>query len=252
MINAMSGHPPLKPSEWYEVIRLRQIGELIHRESFFKAAVYNTKNGNSHLYSEYYQKQAYYGAADILAKAGQIDVAWFRAAARVVDAISVVEWDAFNLFTDGLTRRFLKNISELVFEHAMDVGRDMLLNPDAYQGSNGGLALDKRMLFNEQSLIQKHLDENAGQDTDHALDKYNSAIDAVQWKEKSGHYLNVAEDILGSELDFSNLTHRLIIGAVLIYEERGIQIGERERQEILDYATKSAAEYGKAKSPDGE
>lgn len=82
------------------------------------------------------------------------------------------------------------------------------------------------------------------------MDDYNAGFKAfISLKEGSGffknNYLVEAKNILGSDINFENIQHRLVVGAVLLYQEYGKDVQEN-KQKILNIANEGVEKYNRS------
>jgi len=82
-------------------------------------------------------------------------------------------------------------------------------------------------------------------DLDKYLGEYNSGFKVFQAIKGKNHYLNVASSIIGGDIDFGSVKHRMIIGQVLMYQMHGQKIDDKAKQTIMNNATEDTGRYYK-------
>ena len=231
----------LKKTEWLEVASF--YGIYPDWESFTKAARYNTIHGDPtspKLYGEFFQKQNYYLWAQEEVNSKKINTVFFSMASTVVNDVGLSVYDP-GVLSDK-TKSLLGKIGDEVLSLNMGVTKE-LLNTGAFKGISGGMGLDKALLYNEQSALQRFLDKMSGSEKDDAIKDYNKGFKIMQRARGKNYYLNVAKDVIGGDIDFGNMSHRMTIGLVLSYQKRGIKIDDKVRADIKKMSDDYANQY---------
>jgi hypothetical protein len=177
-----------------------------------------------------------------------INTEWFAMDAIIVgpSEVGLTELDPGVMLSKD-TREFLNNIGSLVLKENMKV-YNQLSHQGSFNGKNGGTSLDRELLYNEQSKIQDFMYSLDIKDFSHYLHEYNEGFKKfVPGKSlfNKRYYLNVATKIIGGDIDFGSIKHRLIIGQVLMYQLRGQRIDEKAKQTIMNNANQGTRRYYK-------
>ena len=231
----------LKKTEWLEVQSF--YGIYPDWESFTKAARYNTIHGDPtspKLYGEFFQKQNYYLWAQEEVNSKKINTVFFSMASTVVNDVGLSVYDP-GVLSDK-TKSLLSKIGNEVLSLNMGVTKE-LINSGSFKGISGGMGLDKALLYNEQSALQKFLDKMPDSEKDDAIRDYNKGFKIMQRARGKNYYLNVAKDVIGGDIDFGNISHRLTIGLVLTYQKRGIKIDDKVRADIKKISDDYSNQY---------
>jgi len=227
----------LKPSQWYIV------NGQVDEKSFATAAQHNTIHGNSQYYDGFTSKNRYYEWADKSINDQGVKSKWFSMDAKIVGPweVGLTELDP-GIFLSKTTKNFLNGIGDLVLKENMNVYSKLYTNGN-YEGINGGMKLDAELLYNEQSKIQDFMSSTDIKTLDKALGEYNSGFKIFQAIKPSNHYLNVASGIIGGDIDFGSMKHRMIIGEVLMYQMNGAKIDDKAKKQINSDASAATARY---------
>ncbi len=232
--------PKLKPTEWYDIM-YKGGGRFYDPTSFKAAAAYNSTILNSDAYSSFRAKSSYYDWAQNEVEKKGIKTKWFAMDATITDPYNVGLTD---LAPPMDTKNFLNNIGSIVLKENMRVF-NQLTSKGAFNGKSGGVALDRELLYNEQSLIQDYLYSLDIKSLDKYLTQYNTGFKAIQAIKGKDDYLNVASSIIGGNIDFGSIKHRMIIGEVLMYQMNGMKIDDKAKKQIMNDATSDTGRYYK-------
>ena len=230
----------LSAGNWYEYDMLhwaRDIDKLgTTRNSFVKAAIYNTKNGNSSEYATIAQRSAYYDVIDALAESGILPnrIRFFGAAAKVTGKTSIGSVDGligWSLHSEEAIR-LLKKINRILFESNMKVVKKLMANQNAItdpRSSNpnqsiSALQFDLKMVEMEQGIVEEKLAILLAKipdgEREEAITDINDDLNLKGFWRTLGEItvadtqpLEWAKKISGvPELDFLNRDHREAIG----------------------------------------
>lgn len=247
------GYPELKKTEWYEMVPIPIPGypqpSWYDSRSFDKAAIYNSQNLNNQYYTSFESKSGLYGSLHDKVQDMKINSHWF-AMDRIItqfDNAGMIGLDPGIVLSKG-TRDFLGELGNMVLYENMRVFK-RLTDIKSYNGFTGGIELDGELLYNEQSKIQDFMDSKNHDEIKTYITEYNDGFGFAQAMKPSSDYLNQASDIIGGDIDFYSLEHRLIIGFVLMYQQHGITI---DKNDIVNKAAEGVERYEMEKNEEGD
>ncbi|ATL48208.1 hypothetical protein COR50_14125 [Chitinophaga caeni] len=214
-------------------------------KTFSSAAQFNTVNLNTQFYSSFGQKEEYYKWAQSQMNDKKVNTQWFSMDAKIVGPFEVglTELDPGVMLSKD-TKGFLNNIGSLVLKENMGV-YNQLNSIGSFNSKTGGMALDRELLYNEQSKIQDFMYSLDVKDLDKYLREYNAGFKVFQAIKGKDHYLNVASSVIGGDIDFGSIKHRMVIGQVLMYQMHGQKIDDKAKQTIMNNATEDTGRYYK-------
>ncbi len=162
-------------------------------------------------------------------------------ASTVVNDVGLSVYDPGVILSEK-TKSLLNKIGDEVLSLNMGVTKE-LLNSGSFKGLAGGMGLDKALLYNEQSALQRFLDKTPNSEKDDAIQNYNKGFKVMQTARGKNYYLNVASNIIGGNIDFGNMSHRMTIGLVLSYQKRKIKIDDNIKSDIRKMSDEYANQY---------
>ncbi len=243
-----------KSSQWYVYLVANSTSSsdpftiMVDEKTFNSAAQYNSANLNYQFYSSFDDKKQYYDWAQLQVDKKGIKSKWFSMDATIVGPteVGLTDLDIINYLSPS-THQFLNNIGDIVLEENMKV-YNQLNTKGSFNGKTSGASLDQELLYNEQTKIQDYMSKQDSKSLSKYLGEYNSGFKLFQKFKGSDHYLNTASSIIGGNIDFGNLEHRLIIGEVLLYQKYSLKIDDTARSQIINIAKEGVSRYNKEKT----
>ena len=225
--------PTLLDGQWYSVDR--QINPTVPGRSFWKAAMYNTKNRNYWAYRSIAQRHAFYKFADAylntVSKATKSQ--WFAAAAIVTGrrAVGAADKDTINLwYLSDNTEEFLRAGNKFLFQCNMKnfsylmEGKDI---PNLKLKGLKGKKLDSALVEFEQSKVGEFIKSYKGKGMlKDMIKQINSSFDATLAPSEIKEVIKKNFSNKGIKFDFAKYDHRVLLGKKMVsnlYKKRKIK-----------------------------
>ncbi len=206
------------------------------KNTFVKAAIFNTQNNNPEEYVTIAQRSAYYDVVDALAAEGSLPkkVRFFGAAAQVTNSNSVGSIEGITGWSlhSKQAIQILKDVNKILFDANIKVINRLMSRgkptdpkqPDSTDALSP-MQFDLNMVDVEQSIVETYLKGKTADLTDEAIKDINDDLNFKGLIRTIGEHtlaspqpLNWAKAALGKDtLDFMQKADRVAIGKALVF-----------------------------------
>jgi RHS repeat-associated protein len=213
------------------------------------ACVFNTNKLASQEYPTIAWKREWYLWAGRMVKSQKFDTKWFDMGAVVLSWNGVGWVDVADNFAPASTiilktetREFLKNLGNNIQKDInMPLAKEFINNNTILGQSKGSPELDKQLLYNEQFYVQQQI-KALGNKKDEIIGNYNFVFNEFINKIPEPictDYLKTTKRILGTDVDFGNIKHRLTMGIVVYNMQTGSNQSDEDVLKEVDEMEKS-------------